>query len=828
MMLRRALFSLGLIVLGGCSAGGDPATAPSPATQARGHAGQGGRSWGTGGIASGSGGGQGGAAGVTGTGGAQLGTGGSLASGGAVVGGRGGAASGGNAAAGQGGSSRGDAGVLDGRDAVGTDTGRTGTGGTPVRDDAGGQGGAIAGRDALSGTGGSAIDVTSSGRASMGMNIGPTNDYSTERPYADIMKTARSFTGPSGSGSVATDGNGWPQADFSCYLWAGIAKMNGTYALSFKGQATSVKIGGDASLGALSYDSASNTTSGTFVVSATGQVYATLTMTGTKRTQASAAGSGVTDIKIMRPTSPGANTTLPASTATQNLWNPQFTALLRKVSTVRYMSYLGTNSNQQASWSDRALPGAASLNRQPSGYGWEGLGGPWEHIILLSNETGTDPWIDIPVSANDDYVTKVAQVFKCGSNGTTPWVDSDGVTCMPGAPSYPPLNPSLHLYVEYSNELWNTAGAFGQSATNNALAKAEVAAYPSGKGPLNFDGETNSWYWAWRRVANRLVQISTIFRSVFGDAAMMTHVRPVLETQQGNGQETLRQASTLLLGYYANLWGQGVSTPHSPSYYVYGGGGSGYYNPDNSSSSLTLDNIWTSQTMSVTAWAPVLNTDVDYTAMLGIARTAYEAGPSFDSCGTSGIDAVKSQAAGDTRMTTALVQHHAAWRNAGGVLIMYFVLAGDYQWGFTSDVVSPSSPKLTGLDQIGSTALAPATHGTAIPGTVPGGSFAVNNVGSSKTGTGGVAYAQNGDGWNVNRWGSYTFLATDTAARNVVVNLASASGNVTVLVDGSACGTKTAANGAITFSAGTLSPGVHGVLVLAASGSFTLSSVSVQ
>jgi hypothetical protein len=704
-----------------------------------------------------------------------------------------------------------------------TGQGGHGLGGTPGL--GGGQGGAGAGGAGAGGAGGAA---TSSGQTGIGMNVGPTNDYSTERPYADIMKTARAFTAPSGSTAVATDANGWPQADFSCYLWAGIASMNGTYALTFKGQAASVKIGGGASLGALSYDAPSNTTSGTFVVSSADEGYATLTMTGTQRTPASAAGSGVTAIQIMRPSSPGATTPLPASTATDNLFNPQFTTLLRKVSTVRYMSYLGTNSNQQASWSDRALPGAASLNRQPAGYGWEGLGGPWEHVILLSNQTGTDAWIDVPVLANDDYVSKLAQLFKCGSDGAAPWIATDGVTCRAGTPAYPPLDPSRHLYVEYSNELWNTAGAFGQSGQNHDLAKAEVAAYPSGTGPLNFDGETNDWYWAWRRAANRLVQISTTFRAVFGDAAMMTRIRPVMETQQGNGQETLLQESLLLLGYYGNLWGQGVSSSHPPGYYVYGGGGSGYYNPDNASSALTIDNIWSSKTMDVTAWTPVLDTDVDFTAMLGIARTAYEAGPSLDASGNSAVDAVKAQAAADPRMTTAVVQHNTAWRNAGGALIVYFVLGGDYQWGFTTDVVTPVSPKLRALDTIDAAPLEAPTYGTAIPGTVPGVAFGVNNVGMSKTGTGGRSYAQNGDGWSVNAWGSYTFRATDTAARSVVVNLASASGSIAVTVDGVGLGTKTAATGNLTFPAGTLAPGLHGVIVSAAAGSFTVNSVSVQ
>jgi len=54
-----------------------------------------------------------------------------------------------------------------------------------------------------------------------------------------------------------------------------------------------------------------------------------------------------------------------------------------------------------------------------------------------------------------------------------------------------------------------------------------------GGSPLNFDGDTNDWNWAARRTAKRTVEISTIFRRVFGSGAMMARVRPVLESQEG-------------------------------------------------------------------------------------------------------------------------------------------------------------------------------------------------------------------------------------------------------------------------------------------------------
>src|SRR5258708_34991708 len=74
----------------------------------------------------------------------------------------------------------------------------------------------------------------------IGMNVGGTEDWMPERLYADLIRTSRDFmeatTSGSGPNRVPVDEDGWPMADFSFYVWAGIDQMNGTYALSFIGQ----------------------------------------------------------------------------------------------------------------------------------------------------------------------------------------------------------------------------------------------------------------------------------------------------------------------------------------------------------------------------------------------------------------------------------------------------------------------------------------------------------------------------------------------------------------------------------------------------------------
>src|SRR5208283_406493 len=122
----------------------------------------------------------------------------------------------------------------------------------------------------------------------------------------------------------------------------------------------------------------------------------------------------------------------------------------------------------------------------------------WEYIVQLANQSGKDAWINIPIAATDDYIRQLALLLK-------KW-----------------LKPNIRIYIEHSNEVWNFG--FPQYIYNKLAAIDEVK---KGNSPLNNDGSTNQEVWAHRRHVQRLMEISNIFRSVYGDAAMMTTIRPV-------------------------------------------------------------------------------------------------------------------------------------------------------------------------------------------------------------------------------------------------------------------------------------------------------------
>jgi hypothetical protein len=665
----------------------------------------------------------------------------------------------------------------------------------------------------------------------IGINIAAPLDYEGDRLYADVIKTSRNFisgSNPDVTTPAPVDGNGWPTSDFSFYVWAGIGNMDGTYTLSFTGQANVSS--NPRALSAISYDSGTNTSTATIQVTSAASSFLTLSFTGTKRTAASASGTGVTSIKLMRPLTPGSTQSYPSTT----LFNAPIKSLIAKFSVIRFMDFLATNVNIQTNWADRPLPTWPSFNRAPAGSGWQGNGGPWEHVILLMNETGKDAWINIPQHATDQYVLNVARMFKYGSNGVDPYTSAQA------NPVYPPLNANLNLYVEYSNELWNSS--FKQF-NDNCKAASDELVNTAGNSPLNWDGlwdgtstfngtaAVGSWNWKFcdRQTTKRSVEISNIFRTVFGDAAMGTRIRPVLMSQLGNAGGTLFNETQMMLDYYDNMAVNSsvtLPTAHAPNYYFYGAGGSSYYSPPTTVS--TLDAFFADPGMTPAGMRTPYQEDTKLTTTMGLKRIAYEGGPDLGrSSPASPRDAIAQSAIDDPRMTTAMVNMHNEWSRDGGDLLVYYVAVNDFQWGFTQDVYNLATRKLLAVDALNAVDRASPTYGTPVPGSVSG---SVADACSRGWGCNPIAsydsFTANGSSIV---WASYSFRSTAPAAWTINLSFTSASANaaVAVYVDDILIDTQTTSGSALSFNAGTIASGLHGVEVRAASGTFALGSVAI-
>ncbi|HVK13324.1 MAG TPA: hypothetical protein VM597_31510, partial [Gemmataceae bacterium] len=519
----------------------------------------------------------------------------------------------------------------------------------------------------------------------MGINLRGVEDWSYDRLFADAMKSARRPTSyGTYTGMPPVDAKGWPATDASVIAWHGIANMHGTYRLSFTGQAKTSTSWGAATLSNYRYDAATNTTSATITYHPTDGSGLLLNFASTRRTPTSPTNSGITDIKLMRPVSPGSTTSYdPGVTFTQPIKD-----MVSKFSVVRLMDATGSNGWQ-------GLNGNWDL-RRPADYASQAAVGAapgmaWEYAVQFWNETDTDAWVNVPFPADDAYVTGLANLLKDN------------------------LEPGRKLYVEYSNELWNSWGPFPANQ-NRKTAIAEVQANPAS--PLNYDNiypanDAYGWELARRRVALRGVQVSDIFRGVFGDDQMMTRVRPVLMSQLGWTAGWLAKELDYVEDYLNNPAYR--PTPHPASYYFYGAGGSAYQDPDWSiGSGMTVGEVFGTMP---TGYATALKTDMDWVAAFGLKRIAYEGGPNLDNLTShSNIPGSTLEAAwNDPRMRAEVVANHDTWSTTGGDLLMYFTSTGDYHWGFTADPFNLNTHKLNAIDDLNGTAAAPITFGRAAP-----------------------------------------------------------------------------------------------------------------
>jgi hypothetical protein len=542
----------------------------------------------------------------------------------------------------------------------------------------------------------------------LGINGGTAADYDNSLMFADVVKMSRGWTAVSSpwGANIATDSSGWPTTDAALPLFDAPGR-EGTYALTFNGSATLSTNGTYAGVTIFNqqYNAATNTTTATITLSTegvagAGQSALALIFTNTQRTATSATNTGVTNVTLMRPTTDGDSASLPAGT----LFTPEYETLLSNFTTIRFMDYLNTNVSTIQTWADRTLPGQITQN-QPNG-------GSLEYAVELANETGKDLYINVPFYADDDYVTKLAELIKYGSDGVNPY------TSVQANPLYPPLNSGLKVYIEYSNENWNL---FSTQTDAAAIAAANAGS------PINYDGlypsnDSAGWTIAQRYVAERTVEISNDFRAVYGDSEMPgtsadPTVRPLLEWQYGGnwGQIGL----DFINNYYDNADGLNhVADPHAVNYFLWGGGGAWYSNTNNDGAA-TIDAIYAS---GLDGPASVLS-DVQLAAQFGLKDVGYEGGFKVGGDTSTTMQIAANVDPRAEALTLATVDEFFA---AGGDLPIVYSASGAAQYTYSveanglgaTDIFRQNTPKMQAYEQVEQSLPPVVTNGYALPTTV--------------------------------------------------------------------------------------------------------------
>jgi hypothetical protein len=478
--------------------------------------------------------------------------------------------------------------------------------------------------------------------------------------FVDAARTLRPFESLSG-GTVPVDAAGWPLQDARtvifdhrpAYAWDPPEDdpdkfqidLSGRYALSFKGRAD---VRTDyATITNLVYDPQSDTTTADLYFPP-GRGLLILNFVNTQ--------GGIRELRLIRPGYPR-NTT--------QIFTDDFLAALMPFSVLRFMDFTHTNDSNpphpaRTEWSQRKL----TTDATQLSFGAKLDGAAWEYVIGLGNASGKDIWINVPVSASDDYVLQLARLMK------------------------ETLRPGIRIFIEYSNEVWN--GLFRQQQWNAAQAFLERSTelrLPDEPLPTGRTVEA-------RRVANRLVQIARIFESVYGSGSLNRDLFPVLSWW------------AIFPGEYRNML-QFLDRKYGPpSGYLYGIAMAPYFSSDGAGASATPEQILDRLQASTDGWRQPRQNFISLAAEFGLQALTYEGGPD-SGANTTGPDprtnvANRIRAHRHPRMRELLIRDMADnWFKLGGGLFMFFTLSSGYSrwgmWGLTEDIRRTDTPKFEAI-----------------------------------------------------------------------------------------------------------------------------------
>lgn len=278
----------------------------------------------------------------------------------------------------------------------------------------------------------------------IGTNLSSVYDYGTEIPFVDMMKLCREWytkgvndpTWEFNTGMaqyLTYDSNGYPThlpqtiaqhplPQYVCTIWAITDGWPpGTYTLLWDGQ-------GDFSYaGPINSwtQTGPNTITFNFPNPQGGMLQLCITQ--------SDINNPVRNIRLIMPGH--------VSTYQSQPFNPAWLQWVTQFNTVRFMDWGRTNNWGQADpWTPAAQGQTAEWNeRSQTGFYTftHSKGIPYEYMVKLMNDYDLDGWVCVPHNASNDYIQRMAEFFRDN------------------------LEPGRHLYVEYSNEIWNWI--FGQT-----------------------------------------------------------------------------------------------------------------------------------------------------------------------------------------------------------------------------------------------------------------------------------------------------------------------------------------------------------------------------
>ncbi len=389
--------------------------------------------------------------------------------------------------------------------------------------------------------------------------------------YANLFCFSGDMENAATRGGITVDDKGWPTQDFNTALIVGYTHYVGRLLVAFKGQAE-VRMPGTFVVGdksfkgvlpkGVGYNPATNETRAYLDTQAENEgetTRTTLQMVNTQRTPTSPVGSGVTELHVMLPRQIHGTSTHEIgeiiNQETRDAFLPVFSFRVQR-----------TGLNDIIKWDERTSPYYSKIMGQK----WR-ADMAYEKLILAANELGRDLHLNFGGSIDEDFMHKLALLFKYGSDGKNPY------TRPTPNPVWPPLSPNLRLYLEHGNEMgWSGIQPRHWSKEYELLCAKKTGDIWK---VINFDGalEDNPEGGIMRYHAYRTTRMSENMRAVWGDAAMGDQIRVMLF---GQYERWFQNGMVQFLDdYYNNP--KYVATPRPANEILWAAGPAIYYGTSN-------------------------------------------------------------------------------------------------------------------------------------------------------------------------------------------------------------------------------------------------------
>jgi hypothetical protein len=357
------------------------------------------------------------------------------------------------------------------------------------------------------------------------------------------------------------------------------------------------------------------------------------------------------------------------------LFNPAFLKLIQNFRALRFMDWFQTNGSTLSSWSDRPSPSYAFFGT-PKGV-------PLEIALQVANAVSADAWMNVPVMADDSYITQMAMLV------------------------HSQLGKNQKIYVELSNEVWNSS--FSQYNYAVTRGTALWPAQPSGDGGFEYNRE---WF------GMRTAQMCDIWKSVWGSDPRFVCVLGAQAARSFSATEALKcpywtrgapcsghainavaiapymgdalpsawtsQADGGLTNLFQSLYSQNDPAGDDGSYFAH------------------LLRRWSRPATMIPAGGFIAQDaawEKDFIEILApykLPLLAYEGGQNFANGSTDALNTLYMAANRDPRMGQAYTRYFQEWKTNGGQLFIYFNDVGVESkygsWGALESIMQTTTP----------------------------------------------------------------------------------------------------------------------------------------